>query len=174
MNFEDPYNQKGGFAMADEVVLAKAEGLNGRIEVLPDRVRIYRKGLESLVFIGPRGTKEILIRKITSIQFKKVTAFTGGYIQFSFAGGQEVKGGILMSAIISDENAVTFRSHEQAGFENVKRVVEERMAELNEEKPSTDTASELEKLANLYAQGVLSDEEFAQAKRRVLSPGNSS
>jgi len=34
--------------------------------------------------------------------------------------------------------------------------------------PATDTAAELKKLADLHAQGVLTDEEFAASKKKLL------
>ena len=34
--------------------------------------------------------------------------------------------------------------------------------------PATDTSAELKKLADLHAQGVLTDEEFAASKKKLL------
>ena len=52
--------------------LVGAIGQNGRLMLLPDRVRIVRKGLMSLAAQGIKGDKEILIKHIAKSNSKKL------------------------------------------------------------------------------------------------------
>lgn len=96
----------------------EAHGVNGQLEVTNSVVRIKRSGILSFLSQGLKGDKEILLSKISSIQLKKVSFFTNGYIQFTFAGGQEAKGGLREAT--RDENTVIFNADQQASFEKLR------------------------------------------------------
>ena len=91
-------------------ILHTAKGVNGEIDLLEDRITIRRKGVLSFMTQGVKGDKDILLSQITAIQFKRA-GLTSGYIQFSFTGGQEAKGGIFQGT--KDENTVMFRKGKQ-------------------------------------------------------------
>ena len=75
----------------------------------------------------------------------------------------------------SDENTFAFAPGQNGNVRRVKAYVERRIAELRREdagavpaSAAPDVAVQLEKLAQLRAQGLLSEEEFARAKARLL------
>ncbi len=49
-----------------------------------------------LVLHELKGSKEIPISQITSVQYKKAGLMFNGYIQFAFMGGTESRGGVFL------------------------------------------------------------------------------
>jgi Domain of unknown function (DUF4429)/Short C-terminal domain len=149
----------------------EAKGINGQMELTPDIVRIKRKGVMSFLTQGAKGDKEILISTITSIQFKPANMLTNGYIQLAFSGGKESKGGILDAT--KDENTVMFNRGQQGTFEALRDELNRRM--IAARKPAqaapaaVDFTAQLERLARLREQGILTDEEFQAQKARILA-----
>jgi len=100
-----------------------ASGVNGTLEVVPDRIIIRRKrAWMALLGQGLRGRKEIAIDQVTGTRFKNATAFINGYIQFSIIGDAETRRGALDAA--QDENSVMFTNKQQPGFEKARELVE--------------------------------------------------
>lgn len=152
-----------------EGVLMLAKGVNGQLELLEDRIRIKREGILSFMNHGFKGDKEILIERISAIQFKKAGSVFSGYIQFSFLGSQEAKGGIFDAT--KDENTVVFVAKEQEKFESIKRKIEQRMSSnrpATKQSSSSSNFDELEKLASLRDKGIVTEEEFQAKKRQLL------
>jgi Domain of unknown function (DUF4429)/Short C-terminal domain len=148
----------------------EAKGINGQMELAADVVRIKRKGMMSLLTQGARGEKEILISKITSIQFKPASMITNGFIQLAFSGGKESKGGLLDAT--KDENTVMFNRGQQAAFEALRDELNRRMAASSHSAPAApaaDFTAQLERLARLREQGILTEEEFQAQKARILA-----
>ena len=148
-----------------------ARGSNGELELRSDRLVIRRRGALSLVTHGLQGEKEIYLHRITSIQFKAGGTFTKGYIQFAFEGGHEAKRGIFEAT--GDENTVFFTAAQQPDFIAIKNAIDQRLAALRAPSPPPTAMvggaiESLERLAELRARGLLTDEEFALAKRKLL------
>ncbi len=142
-------------------------GVNGQLRVTSDKITISRKGALALLGHGLKGDKEISIEQITSIQFKQAGTFFNGYIQFAFVGGQESKSGIFDAA--RDENSIMFNVKQQPDFLKAKDLIEEHRQRLRRSaKGAISTADELEKLASLKERGVISNEDFQAAKRKIL------
>ncbi len=116
------HKDKYGTYEGDELV--GAIGQNGRLMLLPDRVRLVRKGLFSLATQGIKGDKEILIKQLAAIKFKEAK-HTTGYIGFDFLGGLENKSGLL--DVYHDENAVVFTPQQNALFMDMKAEIENKM-----------------------------------------------
>src|SRR5437870_1921186 len=93
-------------------LVAHADGRNGQLDVFRDHIRIRREGVMALLTQGMKGSKEIMISQISAIQFRPATFWTLGYIQFSFIGGQEAKGGLIEAG--SDENSIQFKRDQQS------------------------------------------------------------
>ncbi|HFK1736036.1 MULTISPECIES: DUF4429 domain-containing protein [Bacillus cereus group] len=74
-----------------------------------------------------KGDKEILIKHISSIQFKPAVTFTNGYIQFAFSGGKENKGGLFDAT--KDENSIMFSKKQQPNSLKLKALIEQKMDE---------------------------------------------
>jgi len=151
-----------------EKVLMKAKGIDGQLELLETKIRIKRKGIVAFLSHGLKGDKEILIKHISSIQFKKAGVFNG-YIQFSFVGGLEAKGGIIQAA--GDENTIMFTEKQQPSFEKIKEAIEEKINSMEKMKKSETKSSnldELKQLAQLKEQGIITEKEFNALKKRLF------
>ena len=147
-------------------------GIQGVLEVYENKVEIMPKRCLAFLSFGFKGAKSIPFSSITAIELKKAGMMTNGYIQFTLPGGNESRGGVF--AATKDENSFMFK-----GGANNKRVVEikgfieERMGPSRQlAAPATvspsSAADEIAKLAKLRDQGILSEEEFASAKAKLL------
>jgi len=74
--------------------IAYVEGLDGQIEVLPDRVVIHRKGFINSLFYGMNSRREIPIGQISEVVFRDASRMKFGIIEFVRSGrsAQEYKG----------------------------------------------------------------------------------
>jgi len=140
----------------------EAKGVLGQLELLETKIRIKRKGLLN----WGKGDKEILIKQISSIQFRKAGMLTNGYIQFAFIGGQEAKGGFFQAA--QDENTIMFKRGQQSAFEKMKEAIEKKIASMKDWETKPSNLDELEKLAALRDKGIISEEEFKAKKKQLL------
>jgi len=59
-----------------------------------------------------------------------------------------------------------WEAQDQAQYE--QQMGQQAMAQQQAAQPASDPNAELQNLANLHAQGVLTDEEFAAAKAKIL------
>lgn len=147
----------------------RAEGVNGQIELDGNRLRIRREGVVALLGHGLKGDKEILVERITAIQFREAGAIVNGYLQLSFMGGREAQGGAFEAAL--DENTVMFTATQEPGFRRLRRELEKRIGEGRQPQPSASGDAELdalERLASLRERGAITEEEFQAKKRRIL------
>ena len=154
--------------MAGPVLMAASRS-GDKIEVYEHKVIIKRSIGVKLLLQGLKGEKEIPIRSIVAIQFKAASTFLSGYIQFTLTGGSEAKGGWQEAGL--DENTVEFVKAEEAQFRKIKDAVDAKIEELSRPaapQPNNDPIAQLERLAALRSQGVLSDEEFAEQKAKLL------
>lgn len=149
-----------------EQVLMEAKGVNGQLELLENKIRIKRKGVLAFMTQGLKGDKEILIKQISSIQFKKAGMLTNGYIQFAFIGGQEAKGTFFQAT--KDENTIMFKTGQQVSFEKIKEAIEKKIASMEKGETKSSNLDELEKLAELKDKGIITEEEFTAKKKKLL------
>lgn len=148
------------------------EGLQDWLEVYSDYLTITPKGALGLLNKGLKGTKDIPYASITAVQLREATSFLNGFIQFSILGGNESRGGLRSAH--QDENTVMFaRAAENTKVKKIKEYVDLATRRLREPKPVAKAADgiacELQRLVTLKEQGVLTDEEFQQAKRKLIS-----
>ena len=156
-------------------MICSARGRNGQVHLFEDRVLITRQGFVSAFSFGFRGDKEILIQEITSIGWKE-PGFTTGYIHFGYRGGQmPVRTSVFADdSIVNNEDAVIFTEEHQPDFERLKKLLEERRAEINRPQVITAVAEgpspmdELKKLAELKEMGIVTEDEFEQKKKQLL------
>lgn len=155
-------------------------GINGTINFHINKIVIERKGVISFLSQGLKGDKTIYLSDISAIQFKNAGIFTNGYIQFSFYGGIENKGGIFDAT--QDENTVMFNLEQEKDFialnhhlnialSNLKKEkINEKIQEKTEVKKDSEIAYlfEIEKLAELRDRGILTEEEFSLKKKQLL------
>lgn len=148
------------------------KGTNGTLIVKENTIELVRTGITARL-LGLRGTKEILIKNITSIQYKKPGMLTNGFIQFAFSGSKESKGGVLDAT--KDENSIVFEKSAQSQFEKLKDVINEKRnaSEVNhsilqQALPENDIYSQIEKLSALKEKGIITLSEFEAKKKQLL------
>lgn len=154
------------------------QGVSGKLIVYRDKLEIIPEGVIGFMTKGLKGTKTIPFRSISAIQFKEAGAFFSGYLQFTILGGNESRGGIFDAA--TDENTFMFTSSDPNANETARKIkayIERQINALHAPPPATISTpppatgglvEELKKLATLRDQGILTDEEFQQAKQRLL------
>lgn len=150
--------------MIDGVEVYKGHG--GSIELSDASITIRRKGVLAFVTQGLKGDKEIPISLLTAIQFRSAGLFTNGYIQFSFQGGSEAKGGAFQAA--SDENTVLFTKDQQPAFEVLRGKLQPLIGRPSAPIVQGSYLDDLERLATLRTNGILTEEEFQAKKKQIL------
>jgi len=140
------------------------------LEVFEDMVTITPKGVLGFLSKGIKGTKEIPFTSIVAVQLKEAGPLFNGYLQFTIPGGNESRGGIF--AATRDENTFMFRhAKNNAMAKEIKEYIGEAMRKARTPQaatPATNLSDELQKLAPLREQGVLSEDEFQAAKRKLI------
>lgn len=154
----------------DSPYLLEAASGNSFLALEKSTIVIRSSGfLNAMAKGGIQGEKRIPVRSVLSVQFKKATDVTAGYIQFETAGGsqQASRGGVFEAA--GDENSVLFSSADMPQFEAFRNKVNE-LLELGPEQghSQVSSADELAKFAKLRDDGVITEEEFVAKKRSLL------
>jgi len=137
------------------------EGISGLLEVFEDKITITPKGV--FAFLRP-GIRTIPIYSIFAIHLKKSGLMSSGYLQFIVPGGRG------QTAPGRDENAIVFLGQNELALE-IKEYIEKRIQELRKAQIDTTHPSivdELQKLADMKRAGILSEEEFQVAKRKLI------
>ncbi|MBD8082160.1 DUF4429 domain-containing protein [Chryseobacterium caseinilyticum] len=146
-----------------------AKGTNGTLLVKENTIELQRSGWNAKL-LGLSGNKEILIKNISSIQFKKPGLLTNGFIQFAFSGSNESKGGVLDAT--KDENSIVFTKAQYQNFEKLRNIINERRNNVSQEFPSSnqsdDVYLQIEKLSDLKNKGIVTEDEFNAKKRQLL------
>ena len=70
--------------------------------------------------------KEITIKFLSAIQIKEPSMFLNGFIQFSFSGGKESKGGAFDAA--KDENSIVINKKQLDSFKKAKDLIYDLMS----------------------------------------------
>lgn len=146
------------------------KGVQDTLEVYDDKIIITPRGILGMMNKGLKGSKNIPFFSITAVQFKKA-GLTSGYLQFTLQGGVESRGGILAAA--KDENTFMYSNKkDNEEVEKIKTYVEEQLKQfhnpVSQKQQLVSLSDELEKLADLKSKGVLTDEEFQAAKKRLI------
>ncbi|RXW32873.1 DUF4429 domain-containing protein [Propioniciclava flava] len=144
-----------------------ARGHNGTVTFDGTVIVIAREGFMARSAFG-RGEKRIPIRSVSAVQLKPPGGFTNGFIQFTISGGREslaCKGNRTMAAA-NDENSVLFTKAQQDVFVELHDAISEALVAPTGS--AIDPADQLQKLALLRDQGILSEEEFAAKKADIL------
>lgn len=115
------------------------------------------------LYHGFQGDKRIPYKSITAIQFKEAGSWLAGYIQFSIQGAME-----WLGPVNQDENAVQFDKKDGQAFQVLRDFVQAKLAQGDAPAISASIADELSKLAQLRAQGILTDDEFSVQKAKLL------
>ena len=148
------------------------QGVQDLLEVFGDKVQLTPKGVLGFLNKGLKGTKTIPFTSIQALQFKEAGAVFSGYIQFTIAGGNESRGGVFAAA--NDENTFMFaHTKNNAQAIEIKKFIEESVGKARSPQHQVNPISlsdELQKLAKLRDQGILSEQEFQAAKQKLMQP----
>lgn len=157
-------------------VVFAMQGHGEVLEVFEDKVVIMPKGIVG--FFDQRGKREIPFHSISAVQLHE-SSKAYGYISFDAGVQTGIIGslntgpaGILASVI--DRNRFTFIDIDKKNnvlAREIKTYIDLAVQKLKLPEanlPTTSLAEELQKLAQLKGQGLLSDEEFDSAKRKLL------
>ena len=118
-----------------------------------------------------------MLNQITSIQFKKSTTFTTGFLQFIVPGIVEAKKGMLLERV-KDENIVYFKdpwgnyANENKIAQSIKEYIETYNLKQNHSQPIINQSSnldEIKKLKELLDMEAISQEEFDKKKSELLN-----
>lgn len=112
------------------------------------------------MYHGFKGDKRIPYSSITSVQFRE-PGWLVGYLQFS------IKGAIEARDPMQDENAIEFDKPAEK-FRELRDLIHTKMASWGAPSVAASVADELAKLAGLRDQGILTVEEFAAQKAKLL------
>lgn len=158
----DNTSDGGNESLRDDEVM-KATGVNGTVTLYDDRLEISREGIGMLhkVQHGFKGDKEIPYESITSIQLRKPSSVTRGYIQFGQSGFSESDDGLLDAT--SDENTVLFDKDSLDEFNELRAKIRKlKKGDVEESTGTMDGA--MEKLRERYADGEIDEEEYNKRK----------
>lgn len=129
------------------------------VTVEEDAITIsYRK-----LYHGFKGDKRIPFSSITAVQYKEPGSWIAGYIQLTVQGALEWRG-----PADQDENSFQFDSNVADQFRELRDFLTQRIGSRPAASPPS-IAEELEKLASLRERGVISELEFGDLKRKIIS-----
>jgi hypothetical protein len=155
----------------------EVKGHTGTVRFDGRIVTILRKGFLARTSVG-KGEKQIPLSQIAAIQFKPAGPLMNGFIQFTVGGGNERRSrfGSQTTDAARDENSVVFRYSQRDDFVVLRDAIQDGMAAIQQGAPEAPPAApnggipeQIQKLAELHAAGVLTDEEFAAKKADLLS-----
>ena len=148
--------------------LMEATGINGRVLLFKDVVRIKRIGVGNVLSGASKIEKDILISQIVSIQFKKAGLLNNGYIEFILLHNHERHDKNSEYEIY--DSIVTFRPGQQRAFEAFREALEAKLTGGLNKAPSVAATDldELDKLASLRDRRVITEDEFNRKKKQLL------
>jgi hypothetical protein len=159
--------------------ITEFKGQNGIIIVYDDYVAISRKSFGGFISQGgASGERRYFYKDIDSIEFKKPSFISNGYLKIMTAGTDETnaKVGLLGSSMDSmkDQNTVILRAFSKKVGEEANKVYELVMQKVLDAKQNKSTngdskMDELKKLGELKDSGILTDEEFQKEKENLLN-----
>jgi predicted amidophosphoribosyltransferase len=103
-------------------------GMDGEIDLLPDRVVISRPGLWNAMRFGFNSQREIPIGAISEVAFKKAGALTFGELEFVRSGRSTDE------RKKNSQSAVKFKKNKNQEFEMLKEKVFQMMEQLSRQK----------------------------------------
>lgn len=151
------------------------KGINGIAKAYEDHVTISRKTLGGFSFQGVKGDRDIYYRDMVSVEYKKPTKLTNGYIQFivnpELATNQKV--GLLATTqeASEDPNAVTLRAFTKKSTEETEvfyNYVMERLAASKQQTSSSASTDDLRNLKSLLDDGIITQEDYDAKKKEIL------
>ena len=147
----------------------EAKGKGGKISIEGGFITISHKGLLGVLTQGLNGEKRIPVKSVISVQFKKAGPLADGYIQIA-TSASEGRGGSVAGRLIAD-NSIIFSKPQQGDFEQIRDEIEKIIggsSNVTQVVNQVDVADQIMKLAALRDQGILTEDEFAMRKEKLL------
>ena len=143
------------------------------MELAGEQVVIRKHSWAAARVYGMTGDRSISIASITAIQVQPANLFNPGRIIFSYPGSKPFTGGYEETK--EDPDIFLFGTELNQQVVDFKNAVETIMSSMRQPAPPPLPArapvslpDEIRKLAELKQQGLLSDEEFEAAKKKLL------
>jgi membrane protease subunit (stomatin/prohibitin family) len=127
---------------SSEPSLLEASGINGNIELLQGKVKIKW------------NEKELALAQILSVEIKPADDSNNGMITIASTG--------------QGDSQITFSKAQQKTFEAIKQAVEQAKIQAAKALANSAALADLEKLAELKAKGIITEEEFTAKKKQIL------
>ncbi|MGC5343659.1 DUF4429 domain-containing protein [Streptomyces sp. DT171] len=152
-----------------------AKGNGGQLSFDGTYVTIHRKGFIARATVG-KGEKRLHVSQISAVQWKPAGWVTSGFIQLTVPGGNERRSafGSQNHDASKDENSVLFTRDQAPAFEEIRTALDAAIARQHAPAPAVapapggSLADELTKLGQLVQQGLMTQDEYTQAKARLL------
>lgn len=143
----------------------KLKGTNGTLEIFEDRAIIHRGMLDRLG-TGAPNEKTMIYSKLSGVEVKK-PGLLSGYLQFTGSGLKASSGTFNAS---SNENTIMFRK-DFAEWEKAAQFINDKIANGSNSSGNQQlsVADEILKYKSLLDSGIITDEEFEEQKKKLLS-----
>lgn len=150
----------------------KIVSINNELELSGENIFIRKHGVAHAMAAGLTGERMIPISTLTAIQLKLGVWWSPGFILFSYAGSKPFMGGIVEAT--QDPDAFIFQKElndEVSAFKaKAEKILQDSKQRASASPNSSETlTNELRRLAELKQQGILSQEEFEAAKKKLLT-----
>lgn len=147
----------------------RVSGVNGTVTLYDGRLEISHKDIGMLHKMQHcfKSDKENPYESITSMQLRKPSSVSRGYIQFGQSGFSESDDGLLDATF--DENTVLFDKGSVSEFEELRAKVRElKKGDVEESTGTMDGAMEM--LRERYDEGDIDEEEY-ENRKEILQQG---
>jgi hypothetical protein len=105
--------------MIEGQILMEAHGINGTLQLLPDRIRILRSSLLAPVY-GRQSHLEIPLQSIKAVEYRKTAGGIAGYLTFRDIEGREEY----------EDYCVSFLKPQEGRFAALYKAIEDERAAL--------------------------------------------
>jgi hypothetical protein len=156
----------------------EARGYNGQMSLHPDKVRITKKDavdhlVQGFFFSEVDGSIDVPIGQIINVEFAragKPPGYEAGYIKLDLIDEPKIRS--FLKHVGYSPFGVAFERQQEADFEALRAAIVKKIDEARIPKQQTQLRSsvldELGKLAALRDQGVVTEQEFIELKKKLL------
>lgn len=161
----------------DNCIFEIKNPMNQILRVYDDRVEITQQGLRGAMVSGLAGVKTYYYASISTIQFKNC-GWTNGFIEFTFAGGTDSRGGAWSGAnndnrFIFGKPTIKAAKALAVEMEKVNDFLQKKVKESHMPKETVvvqrTAADEIMQYKALLDAGAITQEEFEAKKKQLLN-----